>query len=128
MSISQPKHVAVIGASGDRRKFGNIAVRAYRSEGWVVYPVNPHADEIEGLQVFRRVIDIPGPVERATLYLRPEIGISILEDVAAKQVEELFLNPGSESSEIIARAQELGIRPVVACSIVDIGRSPANPD
>ena len=35
------KTVAVIGASSDRRKFGNRAFRAYQEEGYKVIPINP---------------------------------------------------------------------------------------
>ena len=45
--------VAIVGASADRRKFGNKAVRAYLRQGWKVYPVNPNRDEIEGIRVLR---------------------------------------------------------------------------
>jgi hypothetical protein len=120
--------VAVIGASNDRAKYGNRAVRAYRAEGYRVFPVNPREASIEGLEAYASILDIPGPVDRATLYLPPERTLLVLEDIARKGVRELFLNPGSESGEVIARAEELGLVPILACSIVDIGRSPNHPD
>jgi len=120
--------VAVLGASNDRSKYGNRAVRAYRAEGYRVFPVNPHEPSIEGLRAYASILDIPEPVDRATVYLRPEVTLQVLEEIARKGVGELFLNPGSESGAVIARAQELGIVPILACSIVDIGRSPSHPD
>lgn len=43
----QPKRtIAIVGASADRAKFGNKAVRAYAEEGWEVWPVNPKVDVI----------------------------------------------------------------------------------
>ena len=44
--------VAVIGASNDRAKYGNRAVRAYKRQGWTVYPVNPGLATVEGLPSF----------------------------------------------------------------------------
>lgn len=123
-----PQTVAVIGASNDRAKYGNRAVRAYRAEGYQVFPVNPREASIEGLEVYASIVDIPGAVDRATVYLPPERTLLVLEEIARKGVRELFLNPGSESGEVIARAQELGLVPILACSIVDIGRSPNHPD
>jgi hypothetical protein len=41
-------------------------------------------------------------------------------------VKELFLNPGSESPEVMEKAQSLGLEPIAACSIIDIGESPAS--
>ena len=44
--------VAVIGASADRTKYGNKAVRAYQQQGYQVFPVSPKATELEGLPAF----------------------------------------------------------------------------
>ena len=60
-----PKVVAVIGASSNRRKFGNRAVRAFVSQGYTVVPINPHETEIEGLRTFASVIDVPGAIDTA---------------------------------------------------------------
>ena len=40
------KTVAVVGASSDRRKFGNKALRAFREEGHTVIPINPNEPEV----------------------------------------------------------------------------------
>jgi predicted CoA-binding protein len=119
-----PKVVAVIGASNNRRKFGNRAVRAYLDQGYTVVPINPHAREVEGLKAYASVLDVPGPIDMASFYVPPAIGEEIIDQVARKQIAEVWLNPGSESDELIARARALAIKPIVACSIVAIGRNP----
>ena len=122
------RRVAIVGASRERRKFGNRAVRAYRAEGWVVFPVNPHAAEVEGLPAVSSIREIPAPIDRVSVYLPPEKVLPLLDQIAAHEVRELYLNPGSESSEVIDRARELGLSVILACSIVEIGRSPMSPD
>ena len=119
------RRVAVIGASADRRKYGNKALRAFKAAGYDVFAVNPHETAIEGLPVYRSVRDIPGPIEMATMYVPPEVGESILPDLAACGVAEVWLNPGSESPALLARARALGLTVIEACSIVGIGDSPA---
>jgi hypothetical protein len=116
--------VAVIGASNDRHKYGNKALRSYLAQGHEVFPVNPHASEIEGIKAYLRVSDIPGVIDRALLYVPPQAGIAVLDDLAEKGVGELYVNPGAESDELFARAQQLGIKTIFACAIVDIGDSP----
>jgi hypothetical protein len=116
--------VAVIGASNVKEKFGNKAVRAYLRQGWTVYPVNPNEREVEGLKSYASITDIPGPVTRATLYLPPEVGVRVLESIKAKGVAELYVNPGAESDELMTKAEALGLDPIWACSIVDIGERP----
>jgi predicted CoA-binding protein len=116
--------VAVIGASNDRKKFSNRAVRAFRQQGYTVVPINPHETEIEGLRAYASVLDVPGPIDMATLYVPPEIGESLIDEIARKQIAEVWVNPGAESGALIARARELQIQPIVACSIMGIGQNP----
>jgi uncharacterized protein len=116
--------VAVIGASGERAKYGNRAVRAYLRQGWTVYPVNPNERAVEGLTTYPSITDIPGPVDRATLYVPPDVGTTLLAGIKGKGVHELFVNPGAESDELVAEAERLGLEPILACSIVDIGERP----
>jgi hypothetical protein len=55
----------------------------------------------------------------------PSVGIALLDAIKAKApAAELFLNPGSESDALIERATALGMDPIQACSIVDIGERP----
>lgn len=116
--------VAIVGASADRTKFGNKSVRAYLRKGYDVYPVNPKGGEIEGRRVFTSLAEIPVPLTRVSVYLPPEIGVKVLDEIKAKGCQELYLNPGSDSDEVVARAKELGLDPIVACSIVAIGEEP----
>ncbi|MCC6444739.1 MAG: CoA-binding protein [Armatimonadetes bacterium] len=122
----EPKSIAIIGASADRAKFGNKAVRAYGSEGYKVFPVNPKEKEIEGLTVYKSVLDIPEPVETASFYVPPVVGLQVIEEVAQKGIREVYLNPGAESDELYAKAESLGIRPIAACSIRAIGIDPSD--
>jgi predicted CoA-binding protein len=124
----EEKTVAVIGASQDRAKFGNKAVRAYRAEGWTVYPVHPAAEEIEGLQSYASIRDVPGSVQRVALYVQPHVVETLLDDIAAKGAREIFFNPGTESAVAMERAKRLNLDVHAACAIVAIGRSPSHPD
>ena len=114
------KTVAVLGASADRAKYGNQSIQAHLQHGYKVFPVNPKGGEIEGLTVYKALRDIPDKLTRITVYLPPAIGISVLDEIAEVGCEELFLNPGSESDELLQKAQELGLEPIQACSIVDL--------
>jgi len=119
-----PETVAIIGASADKSKFGNKSVRAHLAAGFTVYPVNPKATEIEGLRVYPDLASVPDPLDRVSLYVPPAIGLKLLDQILAKQPKELFLNPGSESPELIKKAEEMGLSPIVACSILDVGEDP----
>lgn len=110
--------IAVIGASNDPSKYGNRAVRTYVALGWTVYPVNPKEETIEGLRCYRSVAELPEPVDRASLYVPPAVGVGLLDAIRARGAKELWVNPGAESPELFARAEALGLTTVEACSIM----------
>jgi uncharacterized protein len=119
------KSVAIIGASNDRNKYGNKAVRAFLQQGYKVYPVNLKEPEIEGLRVFRSIRHVPERPNMVSVYLPPEVLLGVLPDIAAKGCDELWLNPGAESDDVIGEAERLGLNVIQACSIVGVGVSPS---
>ena len=116
--------VAVIGASHDRRKYGNKAVRAYRENGCAVFPVNPNEATIEGIKAYPNLDAIAETIDYISLYVPPAVGMKLLPAIAAKQPKELWLNPGSESDDLIEAAADLHLRAIVGCSIVALGMDP----
>jgi len=118
--------VAILGASADRSKFGNKAVRAFLARGYDVYPINPKGGEVEELSVYRSLAEIPTDVklDRISVYLPPAIGLKTLPEIVARGCDELWLNPGSESDELVEAAEKAGLNVVQACSIVGVGVSP----
>ncbi len=119
-------NIVIIGASSDRAKFGNKAVRAYVKQGFTVYPIHPKETEIEGVKVYKSILDVPEKeIDRVSFYLAPQIGMKVIEEVAKKKVGEVWLNPGAESNELVDKAEKLGLNVICACSIIDVGEMPS---
>ena len=118
------RSVAILGASADRAKFGNKAVRAFLQQGFTVYPVNPKEREIEGVPCFRTISAVPVRPHMVSVYLPPSILLKVLPEIAMKGCDELWLNPGTESDEVLSEVERLGLNFVQACSIVGVGVSP----
>jgi predicted CoA-binding protein len=119
------KTIAVLGASNQRGKFGNKCVRAYLRAGWQVFPVNPHAGEIEGLTSYPTLDQVPAELERISVYLPPPLTLELLPDLARKRAHEVWFNPGAADSRVLDEARRQGIPYRAGCSIVDIGLSPS---
>jgi uncharacterized protein len=119
------KIVAIIGASSNRAKFGNKALRAFASKGYTVVPINPTETEVEGHRAYASVMDVPGPIDMATIYVPGPIGVGVMDDLAKKGIREVWLNPGADDRQVVDRARALGLKTVVHCSIIAIGDSPA---
>ncbi|MEM4255499.1 MAG: CoA-binding protein [Candidatus Norongarragalinales archaeon] len=117
-------NVAIVGASNDRSKFGNKAVRAYLKKGWRVFPVNPREAQIEGLKAFNSISEMSERPDVVSVYLPPGVVLSVLDGIAKANASLVYFNPGTESAEVVEKARALGIRFVLACSIRAIGENP----
>jgi predicted CoA-binding protein len=124
-SLTTQLIIAVVGASADRAKFGNKCVRAYHQAGWHVIPVHPSEQEIEGLKVYRSLAEAP-PVhlDRVSVYLPSTVLLNLLDELAARPIGELWLNPGADAPHVAGKARQLGLNVICGCSIVAIGASP----
>ena len=119
--MSKPT-IAVVGASTDRRKFGNKCVRAYKLHGYDVYPVNPDEREIEGLPVYRTLAEVPvAELDRVSIYLPPDVCLQVLPELAKKPARQVWFNPGSSNAAVLEKARALGMNAIAGCSIVDLG-------
>jgi len=115
------KTVGIVGASSDRSKFGNKAVRAFRDAGWIVFPIHPTLKEVEGLRAYPSLDALPVmELDQVSLYVPAQAGIQVLDQAARKRAREIWLNPGSESPELLDRARELGLSVIQACSILGL--------
>ena len=119
------KTVAVIGASSNRAKFGNRALRAFERQGYTVIPINPRESVVEGHKAYASVLDVPGSIDMATVYVPPRAGVKIMDELAQKGVAEVWLNPGADGREVVERGRALGLKIIQACSIIAIGESPS---
>jgi len=117
--------VAVIGASSNRDKFGNKALRAFAQRGYTVIPINPTESVVEGHQAFKSVLDVPGGIDLATVYVPGPIGVRVMDELAKKGIPEVWLNPGADDRTVVDKARALGLKTVLHCSIIAIGESPA---
>ena len=50
---------------------------------------------------------------------------AVVEELARKGVPEVWLNPGADEDEVVARARALGLNVIQACSIMGVGESPS---
>lgn len=119
------KVVAIVGASSNRGKFGNKALRAFERQGYTVIPINPNESEVEGHKTYASVLDVPGTIDMATVYVPAHAGVKVVEELARKGVPDVWLNPGADDDDVVERARELGLKTIQACSIIGIGESPS---
>lgn len=93
--------VAVIGATNDRTKYGNIIYRDLKNKGIRVFGVNPKATTIEGDPAYKRVQDIPERPDILDFVLPPKIGLETVKELIKDGYDHFWLQPGAESDEIL---------------------------
>jgi acetate---CoA ligase (ADP-forming) len=127
MSINtffEPSSVAVIGASTNPSKLGyavlqNLVEGGYAARG-EVYPINPGAKEILGLEAFPTVLDIPGSIDLAVIVIPYQVVPEALRECGKKQIPAViiisagFREAGKEGLEreleLVEIANEFDIR------------------
>jgi predicted CoA-binding protein len=79
---------------------------------------------VEGLKTYASVLDVPQPIDMATVYVQPDVAARLLDEFEQKQIAEIWFNPGTETATLMAETRRRKLNAIYACSIVGIGRSP----
>lgn len=99
---------AVVGASRDRSKYGNKALRAYLQAGRDVYPVHPSDAEIEGLTAYASLSDLPVVPHGISIVTPPRVTQAVVREAIALGIPHIWMQPGAESDVAVAEAEAAG--------------------
>ncbi|MBR9675536.1 CoA-binding protein [Candidatus Woesearchaeota archaeon] len=116
--------VAVLGASTDKTRFSNKAIRAFQKKGYVVFPINDKYKEVEGVRTVK-LEELSGDVKLLSVYIRPEIFEKLIS-LIPKSVKKIILNPGAESVRIVNLLKEHRFLVLTNCSIKMLGYDPGD--
>jgi len=94
--------IAVVGASDNKKKFGNIVLNKLKDNGYTVYPVNPRLTEVDGIKCYANIESLPETVCAAVFITKPEITEKITVQICEKKlINHLWFQEGSESNYVI---------------------------
>jgi predicted CoA-binding protein len=100
---------ALVGASTNPEKFGNIILHDLLNAGYKVYPVNPRAEEIDGIKCYPSLSALPEKPEVVDFVIPAKLTTPFLEEAAVLNIPIVWFQPGAESDENVSLAQELGL-------------------
>ncbi len=121
-ALFNPMAVAVIGASTKRLHIGNRVIKNLLDFGFKgsIYPINPKADNIRGVQAYASILDVPTDVDVVHMVIPARFVPQAIDDCGQKGVKFVILNGGGFAevgpegaaiqSDCLARAKEHGIR------------------
>jgi len=125
------KRFVVAGVSRDSRQSANAILRKLARSGYEVVPVNPNAEELEGLRCYPDLQSVPGDVDGVMVATHPAIAPEVVRQAAERGISNVWFHrsfgDGSVSPEALAACEEKGIEPIVGgcplmfCAPVDIG-------
>lgn len=115
----------VIGASEDREKYGNKVLRCYLQHKKLVFPVNPKATKVEGVDCVASVAELPEIVSSISVITPPAITEKVVEVAIAKGIKNIWMQPGAESPKAVELCQAAGINVIAdhSCLLVVLGYS-----
>ena len=121
-SLFRPRGVAVIGASNNIFSIGNRVVKNLITHGFKggIYPVHPKEPEILGLKAYPSILDVPGPVDIASIVVKSTMVPQVVEDCGKKGVKFViihtagFAEMGPDGAKLqdalFAAARKYGVR------------------
>ena len=110
--------VVVLGASPKPERYSNQAVRALVEHGHRVIPVHPLLKKIAGVPTVPALSGVKEPVNTLTLYVGPERGKELLQEMIKLGPDRVIMNPGTESDEIEEELNASNIPVLRACTLV----------
>lgn len=116
------KRFAVVGASQDRTKYGNKVLRVYQQNERDVVPVNPKADQVEGVKAYADLSSIPGEIDGVSIITPPAVTEQVVKDAVARGIRNIWMQPGAESQAAIKLAKDAGANVIAGgpCILVSL--------
>ena len=91
--ILNPRSIAIIGASSEKNKPGNIILRNLKNH-FRVYPVNPKRDEIEGLKCYKNLYEIEDNIDWAIISLPAEKSVNAIKECVERGIKLAIIVAG----------------------------------
>ena len=108
----------VIGVSRTRRNSGWAVFEELSKLGKQVYPVNSQGGSRNGIELFRRLEDLPEAPQGAVLCTKPKEISGILDSLKKTGVKYLWLHLGTYNLEVLKKSESLGFDPIKGCAIM----------
>lgn len=119
-------NIAVVGASNNAEKYGNIIVRHLLQEGHTVFPVNPKEQAIAGVPCYRKVGDITANIDIVDIVVPPEVTLKVLRHIRNVGRLNVWVQPGAESDAVIdyleRHSNDFGIITYNQCIMTSLDR------
>ena len=123
--LQSVKTIAMVGASGDKRKFSYGVLRQLNEIGYEIFPVNPNpkVEEIRGLKVYHSLEEIEKPIDMVDVFRPKEELYSIAEKAISVRAKVLWGQIGVYDDKAAKLAEAAGLQVVMnRCPKIELFR------
>lgn len=108
------KRIAVTGVTRNPTNHGSNAVfKRLTERGYTVFPVNPHAEQVEGATAYPSLGAIPGGVDAVVIATRPDHALDTMREAVDLGITKVWMHRafggGSVSDEATRFGREHGV-------------------
>jgi predicted CoA-binding protein len=125
------RRFAVAGVSRQPGQAANAVFRRLQHAGYEVFPVNPHAADVEGTACYGTIAAVPGPLDGVVIATAPDVSAQVVQQCGDHEVPQVWFHRsfggGSVSEDAVRTCEARGIQCIVGgCPLmflepVDVG-------
>lgn len=115
--------VAILGASNNQSRYANQTQKFLIEKGHTTIPINPKYDKIDGIKCYADLASCPQNIDTITVYVRPPILSTLVQDIIQSSPDRVILNPGTINENAINQLEIAGIEIQMACTLVLLSTS-----
>lgn len=111
------KKTVVLGASDNPSRYSYLAIKRLRAYDHPVIAVGKKNSIVDDVPISKDHVP-EADVDTITLYLNPKNQVEYYDYILTLNPKRIIFNPGTENDELIKKAKENNIQPVIGCTLV----------
>jgi predicted CoA-binding protein len=117
MVMPDKKKTVVLGASSNPARYSYLAVQRLRAHNHPVVAIGRRVGQVADVDISKEY-QLENDVDTITLYLNPKNQVEYYNYILSLHPKRIIFNPGTENDELIRKAKENNIKPVIGCTLV----------
>lgn len=100
----EQQHMAVVGVSRNKSKFGNTIFKELKAKGYRLYPVHPTLESFDDLPCFKTIADLPPEVTAVVICTNSGMALDLIREAHNRNIQHIWLQQGAHSDEAVQYA------------------------
>lgn len=115
--MADKKTTLVLGASANPARYSYLAIQRLRAYDHPVVAIGKKTGQVADVNISKDH-EPSANIDTITLYLNPRNQVEYYDYILSLHPKRIIFNPGTENDELIKKARENNIQPVIGCTLV----------